>query len=337
MKSQGFFSRLKTWQKILLAVVLGLVLAGLAVAVTMIVWLNAMLQPADDSATQEVSFSIPKGQAVVVIGNRLEEQGLIKNTLAFRYVIWKNGLQNRIQAGNYTLRGDWTPLQIAQSMTKGSEDQRVTIREGLRKEEIAELFTDFSKFDPDEFLQYAEEDEGMLFPDTYSFPITVNAKTVYNTLTQRFEDVVEDNDIESKAKPHNLTLNQVVTLASLLEREAQSAEDMQMVAGIIYNRMRIGQPLQIDATMQYVKGFDKKTGEWWNPALSADKQLNSPYNTYLVSGLPPGPIANPGLKALKAAVDPTDSEFFYYITDNQGNMHYSKDYDTHLENIRKHL
>jgi UPF0755 protein len=245
-------------------------------------------------------------------------------------------LQNTIQAGDYTLRGDWSTLEIAQSMTKGSQDQWVTIREGLRKEEIAELFADFPEFDADEFLQFVQEDEGKLFPDTYSFPITVNAKTVYNTLSDRFQEIVTENKIDTEAKLDKLTLDQVVTLASLLEREAQTEEDMKIVAGIINNRLRIGQPLQIDATMQYAKGVDKN-GEWWSPPQSADKQINSPYNTYLVSGLPPGPISNPGLRALKAAVSPTVTNYFYYITDSKGVMHYAEEYEEHLENIRKHL
>lgn len=299
------------------------------------VWLQTQLQPVSDQV-QTQTFIIPKGQASIIIGQRLQEAGLIRHPLAFRYLLWKEQLAGKIQAGSFDLSPSMSTLVLATQLTRGTNDDWVTIPEGQRVEEIAELFADFPEFDPVEFIELSKSDEGKLFPDTYLFPKLVTAETVHAQMTTTFDQVVIKNKIAEKAEDQGRTLEEVVILASILEREAQGLEDMKMVAGILYNRLEIDMALQVDATLQYAKGYDAVKKQW-KPALSVDKELNSPYNTYKFPGLPPRPIANPGLNALSAAVDPTDSEYFYYISDKEGNMHYSVTYEEHLANIEKYL
>jgi UPF0755 protein len=312
--------------------VVGLIIVGIGFA-----WFIQAQKPVDVSNAQETRFVIPKGQSVQLIGERLVEANLIRNKLIFRYVVWKEKLGSKIQAGSFQLNQALSTSEIAQRLTMGTDDIWVTIPEGKRVEEVAEYFSEFEQFDKAEFIKMAKIDEGYLFPDTYLFPVQTTAAIVHTQLRDNFDAVVQKNKIEEKAKAKNQTLEDVIIMASLLEREAQSAEDMKMVAGILYNRLENGMPLQVDATLQYAKGFDKATNNWWPTALSADKESNSPYNTYKFANLPPGPIANPGLNALKAAAEPTASEYLFYITDNDGNMHYTVTYDEHLENVQKYL
>lgn len=300
-------------------------------------WLFKVLQPANTQATESVQFVVPKGQSVQKIGDRLEEQQLIKSAWAFRYLVWRRQLTTKIQAGSFKLSASQSPREIVQKLTTGTDDVWVTIPEGKRKEEIAAYFSEFSEFDLKEFLTLSAEDEGYLFPDTYLFPVQATAKTVHDQLRKNFDKVVQANGLEKKFQKNNTNLNDVVILASLLEREAKSQEDMKIVAGILNNRLDNGMALQVDATMQYAKGYDTKTKQWWTPSLSADKEIDSPFNTYKVTGLPPAPISNPGLKALQAAADPTPSNNLFYISDGQGKMHYSETYDQHLQNIQKYL
>jgi len=301
-------------------------------------WFQTQLQAVDPANDQKVTFVIPKGQATSSIGQRLFDEGLIKNTFAFRFVVRQENLGGKIQSGSFKLSKSMSVKQIAQQLTVGTQDVWVTIPEGKRAEEIAELFSDVSSFDADEFLSLAKEDEGYLFPDTYLFPQQATAQLVHTTLTKRFDEVVKANKIEQKAKNQSRTLDEVVILASLLEREARTATEMKMVSGILDNRLKDGMALQVDATLQYVKTTKKMNGSWWAPALSADKELDSPYNTYKFPGLPPGAISNPGLKALQATVEPTSSDNYYYISDRDGReMYYAKTYDEHLENIEKYL
>lgn len=299
-------------------------------------WFSQQLTPIGPSGQTPQAFVIPKGQALSIIASRLVEEKLIKNEWAFRYVVWKEDLASDIQAGSFDLSPSMSIEQIALAMTKGTEDEWVTIPEGKRVEEIAELFGDFSAFDKEEFIMLAKKDEGYLFPDTYLFPRLATTETVYNVLRSTFDEKM-NTEVLPTINPTEEKVKEIVTLASLVEREARHPEDMKMVAGILRNRLDIGMPLQVDATLQYVKATNARGTNWWPTPLAVDKELDSPYNTYKNAGLPPNPICNPGINALIAATEPTDSEYFYYISDNSGNMHYAVTYDEHLANVQKYL
>ncbi len=295
------------------------------------------MQPVNMNDSQKVSFVIPKGQASSIIAQRLQEQGFVKNALVFRFVVWKNNIAGKIQAGTFKLSPSQTSLEIAQTLTQGTEDVWITIPEGWRKEEIAQMLEESlgDSFDTQEFLTLAEDSEGYLFPDTYLLPQETTAQLVYDLLTTTFK--TKYKTLNFNTSNSSLSKNEVVTLASLLEREAQSLEDMKMVSGILQNRLEIGMALQVDATLQYAKGYNKIHQNWWKPPTATDKEIDSPFNTYKNTGLPPHPICNPGLNALKAVMEPTDSEYIFYITDMKGNMHYAKTLDEHNANVRKYL
>jgi UPF0755 protein len=228
--------------------------------------------------------------------------------------------------------------EIANSLTSGRQDFWVTIFEGLRREEIAQAleysFTQAgANFDADVFLVKTKGKEGMLFPDTYLFPLDVSEETVASLLINTFNSRVDLELIESQGK----TLNHVLTLASIVEREANDEASRKMVAGILYNRLNINMALQVDATLQYIKGYNSIHQDWWAPPLAEDKNIDSPYNTYKYPGIPPGPICSPSIESIKAVLYPTPSDYLYYITDNKLNMHYAKTFEQHNQNVNTYL
>ena len=268
-------------------------------------------------------FLIVKGSGASLVGNNLYKEGLIKSPLAFKIYIQITNKSGKIQAGEYRLTPSFSLFQLVEELGKGPSEIWVTIPEGLRREEIALRFKDSLGRDElfvKEFLSSSEDNEGYLFPDTYLFPKTVSAPNVVKKMVSTFESKTSDLD---------LTRNQII-LASLIERETRTNAERPVVAGILNNRLDIGMALQVDATLQYAKGD-------WGQILVSDKGIDSPFNTYKYPGLPPAPIANPGLSSLKAAVNPEESDYFYYLHDSKGQIYYAKTLSEHNENIRKYL
>jgi UPF0755 protein len=301
------------------------------------VYIATLFNPLNSDQTKEQQFVIPKGQSISMIGARLKEEGLIKSDLIFKLVVKKEKLENKIQAGSFKLSPSMNLLEIANALTSGTEDAWVTIQEGWRKEEIAESMVrqGFEFFDKEEFLRLAKNDEGKLFPDTYLVPQQISAKQFYNLLINTFDKKIAEleDDIDKSGK----TLDEIIIMASLVEREGRGYENLRTVAGILWNRIEIGMALQVDATLQYAKGYSPIYKTWWGEPTSQDKEVDSPYNTYLNAGLPPGPISNPGLDALQATINPIQSDYLYYIHDKSGQGHYATSYDGHLENINDYL
>lgn len=286
-----------------------------------------------------VTFVVPRGQAVSTIASRLQEEQLIRSALVFRLVVKQHQLEDKLQAGSFQLSSIMTPLQIAEALTQGTNDLWVTIPEGWRREEIAQALADnqeLTAFDQLEFLQLTKDKEGQLFPDTYLFARESTAQTIANALQTAFKAKVT-TVFEKEIAQSQLSLNQILTLASIVEREARGAEEMREVAGILYNRLEIGMALQTDATLQYIKGYNSQKESWWAPPLAADKKLESPFNTYLHSGLPPFPICNPGLNAIKAVLNPLKTDDFYYLHDTKGELHSAVNLEAHNANIIKYL
>jgi UPF0755 protein len=292
-----------------------------------------------DSKAQEVQrFIIPKGQAVSIIGNRLQEAGLIKNSLVFRLIVRNEGLDDKIQAGSFDLSPNMNSTEIAYELTQGTNDLWVTILEGWRREEIAESLSkqELAEFSTEEFLAETVGLEGRLFPDTYLVPREVTASQIALLLEQTFErKVTVGLADEIAASPYDFA--DALVMASIVEREARGEDELRMVAGILWNRVEIGMALQADATLQYVKGFNEIEDSWWAPPLSADKQLPSVYNTYRYPGLPPAPIANPGLTAIEAALNPAATDYLYYLHDRTGQIHYARTLEEHNANVSEFL
>lgn len=295
------------------------------------------LSPVSTSQLEQ-TVVIPKGASISSIGTQLTQKGLIRSPYAFRFVVWKNKLQASIQAGTFKVKPAQSVEEIALALTKGTDDIWVTLVEGWRNEEIVEeLVQTFGpEFDAKKFLELAKDKQGYLFPNTYLFPKLSTPELIISTLIKTFEKQMSAEDRQA-LESQKRSLQDAVTMASLVEREARQPETMRMVAGILWKRLDAGWPLQVDATLQYAKGYDKKNKTWWSVPFGMDKSIKSVYNTYANLGLPPAPICNPGLNALKAVVNPIDSPYWYYITDDNGVMHYAETLSEHNANVKKWL
>lgn len=280
---------------------------------------------------------IERGSGVNQIAADLSKEGLIRSKLVFYFVVKLNGLENKIQAGDFRLSPSMSAPEIAASLTKGTLDQWVTIIEGLRKEEIAQILSEEVSIDAAEFVQKGRE--GYLFPDTYLIPKDSSVDTVLSILQNNF-DKKYTPDMQSIASQKGLTNEEVITLASLVEKEARSFKNKVTVASIILKRYKRGWPLDIDATVQYALGYDPIKKTWWKKSLTTDNvKIISPYNTYKNAGLPPGPICNPGLNSINAVLqaDPNTPYWFYISSRDGSTMHYAKTSEEHERNIERYL
>lgn len=285
-------------------------------------------------------FVIEKGESASQIGIRLEHEGLIKNALVFKIYSQFAGFSGRIQAGEYKLSPSHSLFETLFELTRGPVEVWITIPEGLRREEIASKFAEALDKDitfKNQFLAVSADKEGFLFPDTYLFSKEADALTIINKMLDNFK-----NKTSGLGSNQDLTFNQRIILASIIEREVKKDEERPIVAGILINRLRIGMPLQVDATIQYAVATNRcqpstLTCSWWQPLELNDFSINSPYNTYLTAGLPPTPISNPGISSIKAAFNPAQTEYYYYIHDASGQIYYARTIDEQNENIAKYL
>lgn len=311
-----------------LIVILLLIIGGIAV------WWIGNTSAVNPSDPKQQVFIIEKGQSIREIATNLKNNGLIKDTVAFFLLIKKDGLDNKIQAGQFYLAPSMSSQEVVKALQVGTHDTRVTVPEGKRAEEIAVILEkNFTSYDPS-WRQMLIEQEGYLFPETYSFSKDATIDQILTTMTDTFE---ERYAAVSGPRKADLTKKEIVTIASLVEREARHDEDRPMVASVILNRYDIGMKLDIDATIQYALGYNEQEKRWWKEGLTFDDlALNSPYNTYRVNGLPPTPIANPGAEALEAVVNPADTDYLFYITDSAGVNHYAKTNQEHEANKQKY-
>jgi len=282
-------------------------------------------------------FVIKKGEGLSEIAQKLEDQGLVRSSFFFQIEATRLGVVRKIQAGDFRLNSSMMPSEIARLLTHGTLDRWVTIIEGLRREEIAEKLVDQlggkdSKFSKEEFLEKTIGLEGRLFPDTYLFPKEATAERIISFMNLNFE----------KKTAGLLLKEEDLILASLIEREVRGANDQPIVAGILLKRLKASWPLQVDAAVQYAKATRQCRGKdgcvWWPKGLTkADLKIDSSYNTYLYQGLPPTPICNPGLSSIKAAASPILTDYWYYLSDREGKMHYAVTLEEHNKNIQKYL
>lgn len=321
--------------KVFLALFVLLVVAG---GIAAAVYLRSWLQPVNPAATERVRFVIPKGQSISRIGQRLADQGLVRHPLVFRLLVEQQQVADQIQAGSFLLSASMTPAQLISEMTKGTDDIWITLLEGWRREEMAASLTtqELENFDQDEFLALTADQEGYLFPDTYLVQRSISTAELVQLLTNTFTRKVRTG-LADELAASGRSLEEVVVMASLIQREARDPQQMLVVSGILWNRIEIGMALNVDATLQYIKGYDSQQQSWWVPPLAIDKERPSPYNTYQVAGLPPGPIANPGLAAIQAAIQPAETEYLYYLHDPQGNIHYGRTLPEHNANVQQYL
>ncbi len=273
------------------------------------IYLYVLTLPVFNNATP-VEFEIKKGESVKSIASRLSSEKLLRSPLFFRLIVRQNKLT--IQAGIYQLSPSLAPNELARTLTRGlAVDKKITIPEGYRLEQIAEL-TGLNLVSP----------EGRLFPDTYFIKEDITAQELVDLMQANFVKKVGEID------------KQTLILASLVERETKGDAEKPVVAGILKKRLAAGWPLELDATVQYFLG---KPGAWWPNTTLLDRKLASPYNTYLHTGLPPSPIGNPGLVSINAARNPQDSPYWFYLHDKSGTIHYGATLQEHNQNIAKYI
>jgi len=296
-------------------------------------WWNIAKKP--PSQNEEVErFLITKGASAQVIANNLEAQGFIKSALAYKVYVQTKGITKKIPPGEFRISQNLSLSEVVDLLLKGPTELWVTLPEGLRREQVVERFLEVLELEGSqalafrtEFLDETENLEGYLFPDTYLFPPDVTPSAVVEKLTATFNSKFTNNS--------SLTDKQVVILASIIERETIADAERPIVAGIYLNRINAGMPLQADATAQYAIG---QPGAWWPKSLTRqDLEVNSPFNTYIVQGLPPSSIASPGLSSLNAAANPATTDFVYYIHDEEGTIHYAETLPQHNANVQKYL
>lgn len=283
------------------------------------------------------SFIVTKGDTLARIASKLTEQGLLRSPLGLRILARLSPGTIIIQPGTYKLSPHMGPKEILNVLQSETQDVWVTLKEGLRAEEIADVIAQSLKtsFSATDFSALAVPVEGKLFPDTYLFSKEMTTEAVFSKLVTTFEDRYAKAVAE--VGKGGWSKEDTIIVASLVEREGRGEKDSQMIAGIIKNRLEAKMPLQIDATLQYAIGYDREKQTWWSVPKSKDKEVDSPYNTYMHAGLPPTPICNPGLLSLKASLAPTASEYLFYLHDRQGKPHYAKTYEEHQKNIDLYL
>lgn len=320
----------------LLKVFVAVVLAGvftLLVAGTYIANLNKPVQ-----FNEPVSVSIEEGDNVPVITEKLEKAGVIQSAELLYLVLVFMFDPTDIKASQYVFAEPLTTMQVAEKLIKGdfaTDLSQITIFEGESREKIADRLNEsFNWFESNEFLKLTSTLEGQLFPDTYFVPKNYTTKELVELLHTTYNKTI--SEYESDIVVSGLSEIEVVTLASIVEREANTPESMKVVAGIFLNRLEIGMALQADASIEYV--LEHELNELRPGQLAESlREIDSPYNTYLYPGLPPTPIGNPGRDAIEAVLNPTVSDYMYYITGDDGEFYYAESYNQHLINISNHL
>lgn len=271
--------------------------------------------------------SVKEGATAAEVAQQLKEQGVVRQSESFRAAVILLGRDRGVRAGDYLFKEPKDVLSVARAITTGAyglEPIRIRIPEGATTKSMAKLYaSQLERFDAEKFIEKAQPQEGYLFPDTYFFLPNATEDTVIEAMRQNFDTHIEElvGEITEFGKP----LNEVVIMASILEKEAHTYADRQMIAGVLWRRLRIDMALQVDAAFLYSLGY---TTFDLTKADLANKE--DPYNTYANKGLPPGAIGSPSLSSLKAAVNPIDKGYLFYLADRNYITHYSKTYEEHL-------
>ncbi|MCH7759943.1 endolytic transglycosylase MltG [candidate division TA06 bacterium] len=285
-----------------------------------------------------ISVVIPPGFTLRKIEERLIENGVLNNPRGFTLLAKVMGVEKRLKAGRYRFWEDSSKFLILEILSKGMiEPFRITIPVGIRIERISEILEKELGIEKNKILNLlkdgnfarelgfsAEGLEGYLFPDTYEFVFETNLEEVVKVMPRRLLEVFDD-EARNRSKEMGLNLHEVLTMASMIEKEIILQSEGPIIGGVLYNRLKLNMPLQCDATVQYA------LPQWKSRLTYKDLKVNSPYNTYLHRGLPPGPICNPSQASIHAALFPDSVDFLYYVATPKGSHIFSR---THTEHIR---
>lgn len=274
-----------------------------------------------DSAprAENVFLEIPAGSGVSEIAYLLEEKGVIQHPKSFALYVMVYGLSHDLHAGTFSL----PPYEDFGTLTEllqdsGSIDISVTIPEGYTVAQIGDVLNEQLGISQEEWRAVADGEEGYLFPDTYRFATSATAQSIFDKMSENFALRMQKDGL-------NPTREQII-IASILEREVRRPEEMANVSDIIRKRLEIGMALQMDSTVNYVTQGGRAS------ATYEDISVDSPYNTYKYPGLPPGPISNPGMSAIRAAINPAANPYYYFLTDPEGRVYYAENFDQHVAN-----
>ena len=315
----------------------------------LLLWYDGLMTRPLDISGPKQSFTVELDESVDSVANHLESVGLIRDAGAFRAYLIYSGLDTSIQAGDYQLSTAMSIIDIAHQLQDATpKDVTFVILPGWRMEEIAEsLPTSGLSIIPEEFLTAAHTPpngfdflsransvEGFLYPDSYIFPRQISADEMVNQIVRNFA-LHLTSDLKKGFEKQGLTVYQAVILASMVQREAVHKEEQSLIASVYLNRLKINMKLDADPTVQYALGYNLLQQTWWtNPLNLLDLQFNSPYNTYIYPGLPPTPIANPSLSALRAVAFPAETNYFFFRAkcDDSGYHIFAETFDEHLQN-----
>lgn len=287
-------------------------------------------------------FVVPEGAHEASVIADLEEKRFIRSFWALDIVLTLKNKHNKIKDGGYYLYKNMNAFQVADKITGAQDLKWVTFPEGLRKEQIGERLqkllgwsnSELDKWNDIYTAMSFDNFEGVYFPDTYLIPVKETGLEIANRMISRFNEAAR-SQIKGFAKK-DILWTTGIKIASLIQREAGGKGDMALISGILWNRLEKGQALEIDATIQYAKG--KANGQWWSKVSSKDiDNIDSEYNTYKHKGLPPHPIANPGINAIDAVLNPEETDCIFYLHDSNRQIHCAVTYGEHLDNIEKYL
>lgn len=342
-----------------------LVVLGLAALLGVGIWLLSetpgtlvneeppRLGPTRQPGGETVIIEVAEGDSARDVGEKLEEADVIQSARLFRVLASLMGVGDDLVAGDYEFERGETALGAVRRISQGvTAPLIVTIPEGLRAEEVAELLERRGVVSADEFRRALGDEyqvsflaelppgaglEGFLFPATYGFSRETSGHQVVQQLLDAFDQRYREELLPALARAGGRPLDEIVVLASIVEREAQVAEERPLIASVFLNRLALGLPLQADPTIQYAAASDPESvrqfGYWKQELTLADLAIDSPYNTYGNVGLPPGPIANPGLDSLLAAANPADTNYLFFVARPDGSHVFAETLEEHRQNV----
>lgn len=318
--------------------------------VSISVFIFTQIGPYNKNNTQGIVVEIPQGSTTNTISDILYKNNLIKNKVMFKISVKLSNKAQQFKAGKYLFNQTYSNKQIINDLSLGkiyNDGIKITIPEGSTSREIVSILLDKKLGNEDSYealisnpkefyndFKFLEEDditslEGFLYPSTYYFDENSSEKEVLSTMLSQFNKVYTDK-LRDRQKELNMTTEQVLNLASIVEKEAILDKDRPIIASVFYNRLEIGMPLQSDATIQYIFKERKKIVTY------KDLEIDSPYNSYKNKGLPPTPISSPGIESIKATLYPEKTDYLYFVAKMDGGNNYSKNYEDHLKYVKEY-
>ena len=309
---------------------------------------QSLLQPVSSDPRHQI-VQIKKGMSLSDVTDMLEEKGLIKSRLAFIALAFVKSQAEKIKAGEYQFSPSQSSLEILGNIVQGKVLQYlVIIPEGYNKYEIATLLEDINLVEGNAFLEavdnhqlmdsmgiQADSAEGYLFPDSYYFTRDVSPEKIIKVMAGHLLQIWDKEEFGKMAEKEDISMHDVLTLASIVEKEAMLEGERPVIAGVFWNRLKKGMPLQADPTVIY--GKMEGTGGMKGILKASDLREDSPYNTYTNKGIPKGPICNPGKESIRAVLEPTKTDFLYFVSRGNGSHYFSKTLREHINAINKYL